>query len=128
MGNRDYARGPNDKRWKDLVNSTRIKYSHKCQLINKLTVQERYILANNAKTSQLVTTDPAHIIAVSQNRGMMYDEDNIILLNRYSHEQLDFKCSPIDGRPLSTEAWHKWWARIVGPTKYRELLIRAKER
>lgn len=126
MGTRDYARGPNDKQWQDLKKKINEKYNYKCQLITKLTVQERYILAQHAVTNQLAIVDPAHVIAVSKNRDMMYDEDNVILLNRYSHDQLDHNCSPIDGRHLSQEKVHKWWARIVGPSKYRELLLRAK--
>ena len=44
---------------------------------------------------------------------MCYDEDNIISLNRYSHENLDSYRDPITGKSITREEVNKWWVRLL---------------
>ena len=70
------------------------------------------ILRAEAK-QYIKTIDPAHVIPVSRNYSMCYDEDNIISLNRYSHENLDSYRDPITGRSITREEVNKWWVRLL---------------
>lgn len=117
-------RSSQDKEWKSLV--TYIRQRDKfCRLMKVLTVGEMSLLKKNAPKPLLNTFDPAHVIAASKRGDMVYDPSNIVLLNRYSHEQLDYNRCPLTGRRLTQNQVHQWWARIVGPQNYKELLNKA---
>lgn len=127
MANRAYARSSKDERWKEVVRKVRARDHNRCQLLGKLTVSEMHELQRALSSPrQLHPIDPAHIIAVSASRELMYEEDNVILLNRFSHENLDYRRNPINGSMLTETQYHRWWARIIGGRKYKQLLERAK--
>lgn len=120
----NYRRGPNDQRWKDVVEQVRARDGNKCRLMRILKVSEFAQLKSNAPRALLSTLDPAHVVQASKKPSMVYDEDNVVMLNRYSHQNLDHNRCPVTGRRLTRNQTHQWWARIVGVQKYKELLTR----
>lgn len=81
-----------------------------------LNLKEALTLKRNGGVL-LEKTDPAHIIAVSENESIMYESCNIITLNRYSHEMLDSFRDPIDGHRLTKADVQRWWIRILKTNK-----------
>jgi hypothetical protein len=123
--NNNYLRGPNDKKWKEVVKKIQ-KRDKECRLMKVLNIRERYILIKNAPKNLLQILDPAHVIPASACRDLLYEEDNIVLLNRFSHSSLDSHKSPLDGKKiLSEKEYHYWWERIIGKEKYKNLLEKA---
>lgn len=125
MSERVGRRSSKDEKWQEVkrIVAERDKTD---RILPKLTISEYKALRRNAK-GFLTILDPAHVIQVSQCGAMIYDEDNVILLNRYSHDNLDHNRCPVSGKRITRERVHEWWARIVGVAKYKELLTRAKE-
>ncbi|MCA1800087.1 MAG: hypothetical protein LC650_02190 [Actinobacteria bacterium] len=119
----DYKRGPNDKKWKGLVQEVRER-DRVCRLMRILKVHEMHQLLANAPKPLLNTFDPAHVIAVSSKPAMRYDKDNVVLLNRFSHDNLDHNRCPLTGKSIPRTHVHQWWSRIVGLDKYKELIGR----
>ena len=62
--------------------------------------------------------DPAHVFGVGPYPHMCYNQKNVVLLNRYSHECLDSCRDPIRGTPISREERDEWWKKIVGEELY----------
>jgi hypothetical protein len=52
---------------------------------------------------------------------MTYLPENVVLLNRYSHDALDNCQHPITGVHISKEERDGWWKKIVGITTYTKL-------
>ena len=74
------------------------------------------VLKKNA--GPLITPlDPAHYIAVSENPNIMYMPENIVMLNRYSHTNLDSCRNPITGEPITKAEALRWWDRILRGNK-----------
>ena len=121
-----HRRSSSDTRWQQ-TKATVEERDRSDRILKVLTVSEMYELRRNAK-QLLQVLDPAHVIPVSKAGWMCYDEDNVILLNRFSHENLDLNRCPITGRNITQNRVHRWWARIVGINKYKELLTRAHRR
>lgn len=91
-----------------------------CRLMRICTPQEYYILIRNAG-SRASHCDPAHVFDVSSHPHMCYDENNIVQLNRFSHDCLDNCKNPISGSFISIEERDAWWERIVGSALYAKL-------
>ena len=70
----------------------------------------------------LACLDHAHIFPVSLYPEIMYDPDNVVLLNRYSHHNLDDCKHPVTGEQIEKEEWDLYWKKIIGGTKYNNLL------
>lgn len=71
--------------------------------------------------------DHAHIFPVSIYPHMVYDDNNLILLNRWSHHNLDECKDPITGLSISREDRDNWWRKIIGDSIYEELLAKARK-
>lgn len=108
-------RGKDDERWQEVKRKVRTRDRDSDRLLRVLTVKELVILRKNAPAPLLKRLDAAHLFSVGLYPDMMYDENNIVFLNRYSHENLDNMRSPLTGEPLSYEERQQWWARIAGP-------------
>ena len=52
--------------------------------------------------------------------------DNIILLNRFSHENLDSCKDPITGERISPQERDDWWRRLIGSEQYDILIEKAR--
>ena len=57
---------------------------------------------------------------------MCYLDDNVILLNRKSHDWIDSGLSPITGKNISKEELEYFWIRIIGQDLYNKLKVLSK--
>jgi hypothetical protein len=73
--------------------------------------------------------DAAHVFGKSAFPWMRFDEKNIVILNRFSHNCLDNGKSPVDGKQITDDQKKAWWRRIVGDDwKYLNLLSQRPDR
>ena len=105
-------RDKNDKLWAKVKQELTERDGTTCRLVRILSVNEMAQLRRNAG-HRIKILDPAHYIAVSANPDIMYDIDNLVKLNRYSHEMLDSFKDPISGKGISKGEVNKWWYKIV---------------
>lgn len=114
-------RDSNDADWQDIKKKVRVRDKNTDRILKILTVKEFLILMKLAPHSMLETLDPAHVYPVSTHPQLTYYEDNLVLLNRYSHENLDSMRDPVLARPVSHEVVMDWWERILGPEQWGRL-------
>jgi hypothetical protein len=76
-------------------------------------VKEALLLQKKAPSSMLRQLDVAHVFPVGVYPEMMYDTNNCVLLNRYSHTCLDDMKDPITGESISYDERQEWWKRIA---------------
>lgn len=112
-------RDGNDTQWLAVKAVVR-KRDPDCRLVMKITPIEMLTLHRNAGAS-LLKLDPAHIFPVSTHPHLCYNSDNIVQLNRYSHDMLDSCRHPITGEFLTMEERNLWWMYIVGKSTYEKL-------
>jgi len=99
---------------------------NRCRLMALLKFNETKELLDNADPSLLRKLDAAHVFGKAAHPKMRYLADNVVMLNRVSHNWLDQQKSPINGKPISLEEKIKWWQRIVGKNKFNKLLEMSK--
>lgn len=107
--------------WEETRNTVFKRDGNICRLVRILSAKDYLILQRNAK-HLLTVLDPAHVIARSRAPNLVYDPNNVVLLNRYSHEMLDSCCNPIDGKRITLQEREEWWMRIVGKDIYTNLI------
>jgi hypothetical protein len=119
-------RDKDDEQWQE---AKKIVFARdkSCRVIQVLTAVEFLILQKNAGI-MLNRFDPAHVFGVGSYPKLIYDINNIVKLNRYSHECLDTMRCPIDGNPITKEEKRVWWERIIGTQMYESLLNKLKEK
>lgn len=105
-------RGSDDKQWQDVKKRVEKRDRGRDRMELALSLVEYKTLRSEAK-QYLRTIDPAHVIPVSRNYSLCYDEDNIISLNRYSHENLDSCRDPLTGKSITKEEVNRWWIRLL---------------
>lgn len=113
-------RGPDDLQWLQLKEKVKRRDSG-CRLLRLLTVREFVTLTKHSKRG-LTHCDPAHVFAVGSHPHMCYLEENVVTLNRFSHDCLDNCQNPLTGEPITKEERDGWWERIVGKETYQYLL------
>ena len=115
-------RGPDDLEWKKVKEKVKKRDNNMDRMIRIVTPIEMVLLRRNAG-SFLHILDPAHYLAVSEAPEECYNMNNIVILNRWSHSNLDNFKDPIDGHPITKEEAHQWWVRILkgNPKQYKEL-------
>ncbi len=113
-------RDKNDTKWKNVKEKVS-KRDKSCRFIKKLSVKEYLLLQKVAPRKLLETLDHAHVFAVSLVPSLCYDERNIVLLNRYSHHNLDNCKHPITGEMITREERDSFWKRIIGETTFLAL-------
>jgi len=119
-------RDPNDKEWKLLKKRVSIRDKGKCRLIKILDFKEYLMLRTITNNQGLNILDPAHVFPVSLYPWMCYLDDNVILLNRKSHDWIDSGLSPITGKNISKEELEYFWIRIIGQDLYNKLKVLSK--
>lgn len=105
-------RDSNDLEWQKVKSDVSKRDNNMCRLIKVLTYKEALILKKNAGPF-INKLDHAHFIPVSQDSSIMYDKNNICLLNRYSHSNLDSSRNPITGEYIDSSQVTDWWIRIL---------------
>lgn len=106
-------RDKNDLQWQKVKEEVRARDKNQDRLLRVLTVKEALLLQKRAPRIQLEKLDAAHIWPVSIYPDLMYDKNNVVLLNRYSHENLDNMRDPITGDSITYEERQAWWERIA---------------
>lgn len=104
-------RDSNDKEWLETKEKVKQR-DKKDRMLKVVTVQEMMLLRKNGG-HWLNQLDPAHINPVGRYPEWCYDPQNIVLLNHYSHSNLDSCRDPITGRQISAEERDAWWLRII---------------
>ena len=118
-------RGSDDKKWQDVKKKVEKRDQGRDRMELALSLVEYKILRTEAK-QYIKTIDPAHVIPVSRNYSMCYDEDNIISLNRYSHSNLDSCKDPVTGESISGEEVISWWIRLLKacPSQWKSFTLK----
>lgn len=114
-------RDSSDKQWKEVKERVRKRDRNKDRILRVLTVKESLLLQKNAPSVMLHKLDAAHIFPVSLYPDIMYNDANIVMLNRFSHEALDNLRDPITNEPISYEERQEWWKRIAGESQWSSL-------
>lgn len=114
-------RDSSDKQWREVKERVRKRDSNKDRILRVLTVKEALLLQKSAPNAMLQKLDAAHIFPVSLYPDIMYNDMNIVMLNRYSHEALDNLRDPITNDPISYEERQEWWKRIAGEAQWESL-------
>ena len=109
-------RDSSDKEWKKVKDIVKDRDKNTCRLLRILSISEAFMLKRNAG-SLLNTVDAAHYRPVSERPDLIYDPNNIVCLNRYSHSNLDDFKDPIDGHSILPEDAERWWRRILSFNK-----------
>lgn len=125
MGKSTYKkRTKHDPKWVALKEKVLLR-DKRDQLFRVLTAKEGLLLQKVAPTRMLKQLDPAHVFPVGRYPHLCYLEDNVVLLNRWSHQNLDDCKHPVTGQPIDKVEAASWWEKIVGKEKYKELLEEA---
>lgn len=94
--------------------------SYECQLLAKYPYAFQVI--DYVWDGLLQQIDHAHVFGKGSYPELKYDPDNIVLLNRYSHSNIDQYRDPIIGDQITKEEREKWWIKIIGKERYNKLL------
>lgn len=120
-------RDSSDIQWQHVKEEVRLRDRGADRLLKVITLKEGLLLQKKAPRALLLKLDAAHIFPVSIYPDIMYNKDNIITLNRYSHENLDNMRHPITGEPITYEERQSWWEKIAGSQWERILKYLDKE-
>ena len=118
-------RDSSDERWQEVKKEVRSR-DKTDRLLKVVTAKEYLKLKKIAAPALLQRLDAAHVFSVSSHPQMCYDADNIILLNRFSHENLDSCKDPITGERISPQERDDWWRRLIGSEQYDILIEKAR--
>jgi len=114
-------RDSSDEKWQELKARVRKRDQGHDRILRVLSMKEALLLQRLAPRTQLQKLDCAHIHAVGVHPRLCYVDANVVLLNRYSHENLDNMRHPIDGSPITMEENLLWWQRILGDVQWKTL-------
>lgn len=111
-------RDSSDAKWREVKARVKKRDANKDRILRVLTVKEALMLQKKGPNVMLQRLDAAHIWPVSIYPDLMYNDANIVMLNRWSHSNLDNLCHPITGDPISYEERQDWWRRIAGEKQW----------
>lgn len=117
-------RSSQDKEWQAVKEEVR-KRDKGDRILRVITPLEYLMLKKNAGYF-LNILDPAHYIAVSDNPSLIYEKNNIVILNRFSHSNLDNFRDPITSQSITKEEAQKWWERILKGNKEQYEFLKDK--
>lgn len=106
---------PDDERWQAVREAVWERDEGECSLMKVLSPVELTLIKKHAPYNLLKTLDPAHCLAKSKYPKLYYKVENIYLLNRYSHSNLDEYRDPIFGLPIKKDEVDYWWNKILRP-------------
>lgn len=115
-------RDSNDLKWQDVKKEIRSRDKNRDRIFCILTVKEALLLQKKASRNQLEKLDAAHIFPCGLYGELIYNINNIVLLNRYSHEALDNMRDPITNEPITYEERQEWWKRIAKEKQWSILM------
>ena len=114
-------RDRNDLKWKAVKLRVHKRDKNRCGFLSLCTMKEDLLLRALAPSSMLSRIDCSHVFPVGSFRHMTYMEENIVLLNRWSHHNLDDCLHPVTGKAITREERDDFWKRIVGVERYLRL-------
>lgn len=109
-------RDSNDADWRKVKDLVSERDKGMCRLLKVLTIPEALKLRKNAG-GFLNKVDAAHYRPVSERPDLIYEPNNLVCLNRYSHSNLDDFKDPLDGHCISADEVERWWRRILKSNK-----------
>jgi len=118
-----FAGESHDEKWEQVRNVVYERDGFKCRLCSILSSDEIFVFSKNCTSfifSQ--TLDPAHVFSKGAFPHLRYEVRNIVILNRYSHFNLDNQKCPLSGKTISKAEKENWWKRIVGDEVFDLLL------
>jgi len=116
MGRRD----SNDEKWIEVKDRLHKRDKSRCRLSRIISAKDALILRHRAG-SRIGKIDAAHIFPVSTHPWMVYELNDLVCLNRYSHEMLDTCRDPITGASITHEEVYEWWEKIAGVRQWTAL-------
>jgi hypothetical protein len=116
-----------DTTWEECRTKVFQRDRLQCRLFKTLSVIEAMLLKKNAG-SQFGIIDTAHIFPRSTHLWIKNDPDNVVCLNRYSHQMLENCCHPITGKPISKDEEIDWWKKVLGDVRFNLLVEKALHR
>lgn len=84
-----------------------------CRLLKLLSAEEKAEWQKNQNGFGGIL-DAAHVFGRNAFPWMRFLAENVVTLNRFSHNCLDNGKSPVDGKTITDDARKEWWRRIVG--------------
>lgn len=115
-------RDKNDREWQKVKEIVKLR-DRGDRILRVLTVKEALLLQRKAPHPYLLRqVDPAHIFPVSIYPDQVYNKNNIVMLNRWSHENLDNMKHPVTGEKISYEERQEWWKKIAGGHQWVKLM------
>lgn len=117
-----------DTKWDELKSQMDLS---KCRFMSILEGRNEHILLNILKQNSgglYKIIDPAHVFSRGSFSHMKYDRENVVPLNRYSHDCLDSRRHPVSGVSISDEEVEDFWLAIVGKERYTALKEKSKKR
>jgi hypothetical protein len=118
-------RGKDDDLWQEVKTKTYVRDRGKCRLLQSSSYKETLFISNLAfqegKKTLMGALDPAHIYPVSLHPHLIYEELNIVWMNRFSHDLLEFKNSPYTGKKLTEEEYTAIHAKMIGEAEFHKL-------
>ena len=111
-------RDSSDQKWQAVKARVKKRDGNKDRILRVLTVKEALLLQKKAPSVMLKRLDAAHLFPVSMYPDLMYNDANIVMLNRWSHSNLDELRHPITGDPISYDERQAWWERIAGEKQW----------
>ena len=113
-----------DTEWEECRTKVFQRDHLQCRLFKILSVVEAVLLKKNAgRMFEII--DPAHILPKSTHPWIKNDPDNVVCLNRYSHQMLENCCHPITGKPISKDEEIEWWKKVLGDARFNLLVEKA---
>ncbi len=121
-----YKPSKKELKWREITSIVYARDNYVCRLFPILSTSEKEQLQSNAQYL-INIIDPAHVIRVGSSPHMKYEVENIVLLNRYSHSQLDEYRNPVNGKYIGKDKAFLFWERILGSEQLRKLTIISKK-
>lgn len=103
-----------DVEWEEIRKKVFERDKGRCRLLSLLSINDLNIIKENDANNLRNILDTAHIIPRSMSNNLYYNENNLILLNRYSHSLIDNYKHPITMLPITSIERDEFWIKIIG--------------
>lgn len=109
-----------DITWENLKIAVKTRDENVCRIL-KIVFSEDYTILYRRNGSLIKTLEVAHVLPRGAYPELKYEIDNLVLLNKYSHQMLDLYKDPINGKDINRNHQLDWWCRILGKKQLERL-------
>ncbi len=109
-----------DEAWENLKINVKVRDENNCRLLKIISFPE-YNLLNRRNGILIKTLEVAHVLSRGAYPELKYEIDNLVLINKFSHQMLDLYRHPITGDNINREDQIEWWCRILGMLQIERL-------